>query len=89
MLAEIVAENLRRLRAERGLTQEQMAIALGVHRTWIGALENADRNLSLRTLERTAALYGVSPLELLYGPTMSDADLTAAGAPPATPPLGS
>ncbi|GAB3589321.1 helix-turn-helix transcriptional regulator [Angustibacter peucedani] len=60
-----LGRNLRGLRAERGLSQEQLAAVLGVHRTYMGALERGQRNVSLRSLERLAAALEVDPLELL------------------------
>jgi transcriptional regulator with XRE-family HTH domain len=59
-----VGANLRRLRVERGFSQEAFADHLGYHRTFIGGVERGERNLTLRTIERLAALLGVDPLDL-------------------------
>ena len=64
-LQRIVGRNLRQLRQERGLSQEDFADAVGVHRTYMGGLERGERNLTLRSLERIAAAADVEPLELL------------------------
>ena len=42
-----------------------MADATGLHRTYIGAVERAERNLTLRSLERLALALGVPASELL------------------------
>lgn len=64
-LQRTVGRNLRRLRAERGLSQERFAEHLGVHRTYMGGLERGERNLTLKSVERLAATLGTSPMTLL------------------------
>ncbi len=64
----VVGRNIRRLRQERGLSQEDLADEIGVHRTYMGGVERGERNLTLRSLERLAERLGVSPLSLLEDP---------------------
>ncbi|MFP5271060.1 helix-turn-helix domain-containing protein [Coleofasciculus sp.] len=64
-LNQVVASNLRKLRKELGISQEELAEKCGLHRTYIGAIERSERNITLQTLERLAGSLGVSPLELL------------------------
>jgi transcriptional regulator with XRE-family HTH domain len=64
----VVGRNIRRLRLERGLSQEELADEIGVHRTYMGGVERGERNLTLRSLERLAQRLGVSPLALLADP---------------------
>ncbi|HEY2332619.1 MAG TPA: helix-turn-helix transcriptional regulator [Acidimicrobiales bacterium] len=66
-LQAAVGRNLRRLRQERGLSQEAFAEVLGVHRTYMGGVERGERNLTLRSLERIAARLDVDPVMLLAG----------------------
>lgn len=60
-----VGHHVRHRRKELGLSQEKFAELVGVHRTYVGALERGERNLSLGSVERLAALMGVRALDLL------------------------
>jgi transcriptional regulator with XRE-family HTH domain len=64
-LQRTVGRNLRRYRQERGLSQEAFADLVGVHRTYMGGLERGERNLTLRSVERIAAVIQVDPLDLM------------------------
>jgi transcriptional regulator with XRE-family HTH domain len=55
---------VRRLRNERGLSQEAFADLCGLHRTYIGSVERGEQNLSLVNIGRLAATLGVSLAEL-------------------------
>jgi transcriptional regulator with XRE-family HTH domain len=63
--AKAVAQNLRRLRLEREWSQEDCAEKCGLHRTYIGAVERGERNITLATLDTIAAAFGIAPVELL------------------------
>jgi transcriptional regulator with XRE-family HTH domain len=63
--AGIVAENLRRLRRERNWSQEVCAEKCGLHRTYIGAVERGERNITLATLDAIARALSVSPSEMV------------------------
>lgn len=64
-LQRTVGANLRAYRRRRGLSQEDFATVLGVHRTYMGGLERGERNLTLKSLERIAARIEVDPVALL------------------------
>jgi transcriptional regulator with XRE-family HTH domain len=64
-LQRTFGRNLRAHRKGFGLSQEEFADALGVHRTYIGGIERGERNLTLKSVERIARQIKVSPLELL------------------------
>ena len=67
-LQKTVGINLRNHRKAMGLSQEDFADYVGVHRTYMGALERGERNLTLQSLERIASQIGVQPLDLLRPP---------------------
>ena len=64
-LQKVVGRNLRAYRMEKGLSQEDFAEVVGVHRTYMGGLERGERNLTLQSLERIAEVLGVEPRELM------------------------
>lgn len=65
VLQKTVGSNVRRIRLSRGLSQEELADELGVHRTYMGGVERGERNLTLKSVEKLAAQIDVDPLELL------------------------
>lgn len=70
-LQRAVGRNLRAYRLERGLSQEDFADVLGVHRTYMGGLERGERNLTLKSLERLAERLKLDPISLLRSPAES------------------
>lgn len=60
-----VAHNVKRLRLERGVSQEGLAELAGFHRTYLSQLERCATNISVDGLERLANTLGVDITELL------------------------
>mgnify|MGYP000913371182 CR=1 FL=1 len=61
-----VRKNNRKLRIEKGYSQEELADLSDLHRTYIGQVERGEKNLTLRSLERIANALKVSMKNLLY-----------------------
>ena len=61
----IFAENLRKARLAKELSQEDLAELAHLHRTYVGSVERAERNVSIDNMERLAAAIGVSLPSLL------------------------
>lgn len=53
------AENIRRLRLAKGISQEALADLAGLHRTYVGAVERGERNITLINANRIAEALGV------------------------------
>lgn len=64
---EQFAANLRRIRLERGLSQEALGDESDLHRTEISLLERGERDPRLATIVRLAQGLGVPPTDLLAG----------------------
>jgi len=64
-LKGIVAARIRSLRTARGLSQEGLAGLCHLHRTYIGAVERGERNITLRTLQCIAEALGIAATDLL------------------------
>lgn len=56
---------MREVRLGRGLSQEQLADAAGLHRTYVGSVERGERNISLGNIYVLADVLGVSPGSLV------------------------
>lgn len=65
VLTQILADNIRDYRKAKHLSQEELADACELHRTYIGSIERGERNVTLSTLEVLAKALGVSVIELL------------------------
>ena len=59
------AQRLRLRRLDRGLSQEELADQAGLHRTYIGSVERAERNISIDSMERLAQALGLDVSDLL------------------------
>ncbi|OYV67798.1 MAG: transcriptional regulator [Acidiphilium sp. 21-66-27] len=71
-LREILARNLRRLRAERGLSQEELAHRAGVNRNYVGMIEREENAATVDTMEQLAAALGVDATDLIDPYAASD-----------------
>jgi transcriptional regulator with XRE-family HTH domain len=61
---DLFAKRVRELRAERGWSQDDLADAAGLHRTYIGTIERAEQSIGLDNIEKIAKALKVSIAEL-------------------------
>ena len=57
-------EKLRELRKEKGLSQEELSYKSDLHRTYIGMIERAEKNITLANIEKIAKGLNVDLKEL-------------------------
>lgn len=64
-LVLVFARNVKTHRQQLGLSQEELAERAGVHRTYIGMLERAEKNVTIYNIERIARALEIAPYQLL------------------------
>tara|TARA_A100001391_G_scaffold65878_6_gene41537 strand:+ start:12776 stop:12994 length:219 start_codon:yes stop_codon:yes gene_type:complete len=66
-LRERVAKNLRRLRQEQSVSQEELAHRAQVNRNYVGMIEREEYSVSVDLLEKLADALSVDPMEFFHG----------------------
>jgi transcriptional regulator with XRE-family HTH domain len=64
-MRKLVGRNVKRIRQEKGLTQEQLAELSGFSQQYISGLEQGQRNPTIVSLYELATALGVSHMELV------------------------
>lgn len=64
-IRKVLAANVRALRSRLGISQEELADRCSLHRTYVGAIERGERNVTLSTLEVFSEALGASVPDLL------------------------
>ena len=64
-VTQVFSENIKRIRLANGLSQEALADLAGLHRTYIGAVERGERNITLINANKIAGALGVKLSECL------------------------
>jgi len=60
-----VGLNIRKIREDKGLSQEKLAALADLHRTYIGQIERGEKNIGLKNLEKIAKALNVNVKDLL------------------------
>ncbi|WP_454618576.1 helix-turn-helix domain-containing protein [Bradyrhizobium cenepequi] len=67
-LKEVMAINMRRLRYDKKLTQEELAARSGLSMRYVGSIERGAVAASVSVLGKVAAALGVDPCDLIRLP---------------------
>jgi transcriptional regulator with XRE-family HTH domain len=59
-IAEKIGNLIRELRQEKGLSQEEFASLCKLHRTYVGALERGEKNMTISTAMKITRVLGIS-----------------------------
>ncbi len=58
-------ERVRKERLKLGFSQEKLAVKAGVHRTYIGMIERAEKNITLENIEKVSKALNI-PIKDLF-----------------------
>lgn len=64
-IVEKFGQKVREERLRQGLSQEELAAKAGVHRTYIGMIERAEKNITLGNMEKLAKALNIKLSELI------------------------
>ena len=59
------SHNLKKIRLQKGFSQESLADECGLHRTYVSSVERGERNITVDSMERLAIALGVDIRDLL------------------------
>jgi transcriptional regulator with XRE-family HTH domain len=68
---QVFAANLRRIRHEKGISQEELAYEAEVNRTYMSKVEKGDTWVGLEIMVRLSSALGIEPADLLQPPKRS------------------
>ncbi|MDC3413481.1 helix-turn-helix domain-containing protein [Aquibacillus sp. 3ASR75-11] len=72
VMSKVIGERIRKLRKERGLSQEELAHLSSLHPTYIGQLERGEKNATIDTIEKVTKALEISLEELFRFATLND-----------------
>ena len=64
-IVHVVAHNVSRLRRRQGWSQAKLGEECGLHRTYIGQIERAEKSIGIENLGRVATALGVPAARLV------------------------
>lgn len=64
-ILQLFGYNVQKHRKEQNLSQEELAHLAGLHRTYIGMIERAEKNITLCNIEKISKALNLSIIDLL------------------------
>ncbi|HET6660628.1 MAG TPA: helix-turn-helix transcriptional regulator [Rubrobacter sp.] len=64
-LSERFGGLVRRLRVEKGYSQEEFSFRVGLHQTYVSSIERGERNVTIQTADRIARALGTTLSSML------------------------
>lgn len=64
LLNELIGLRIRDIRCKLNLSQENFAEKVGLHRTYIGQIERAEKNITLKNIHKICYALKIDPKEL-------------------------
>ncbi len=61
---KLFGQRLKELRTNAGISQEELGDISGLHRTYIGQIERAEKNITLRNIEKIAVALNIEVKDL-------------------------
>jgi transcriptional regulator with XRE-family HTH domain len=61
-----IAQNIKKLREEKGVMQKEVASAVGVHPSNYSKMEKGEREFGIETIDKLASYFGISIDELVH-----------------------
>ena len=65
-LRRTVARNLKRLRREKGMSQEELADRADINRNYVGMIERSENAATVDMLEKLAEAFDAEPIEFFH-----------------------
>lgn len=60
----LFGQRIRQIRVEKNMSQEEFAWMVGLHRTYLGQVERAEKNITLKNIEKICKALNIDPREL-------------------------
>jgi transcriptional regulator with XRE-family HTH domain len=64
-IAQILGNNIKKRRQKLQMTQSDLAVRSGLHRSYLAGIESGKRNVSLKTIQKLAQALEMQVIDLL------------------------